>query len=439
MPEDAVETRLGRWRPKVLANMGARVLALASLALATLIVARTGGPSAVGVYALLRVLPGLVGVLVSCGLPGAVAYFLAGSTRDDPHLTWTIVWIAVLGGAVGTVLWVGASPFLRKEFFPNLSVELVAFAGLTVLSQLLVATSKSCSQGRDDLRGANIIFVLEELMFLPAYGIILVPGWRGYPAMIAALLLADIVTAAWALLRLGRRGFFKRAEGPSLALGRTVAGYGIRAQVGGVISLMNLRLDFLLLDVMTSPAVLGTYAIASKYAELLKIPPLAITYVLYPRFSKDGLKEASRRARGLIARATLLTLVIAVPLWLAAGFILPTVYGNLFQSSVLPARIILLGLATEGAAGVVTGFLYGIGRPGLNSLAMAVGLVVTVALDLLLIPHHGAVGAAVASAVAYATTTVALLVVFRSLRTRERRRAPAEPLLPAAALERTDG
>lgn len=438
MPEEQGETRLGRWRQKVFANMGARVLALGSLALATLIVARTGGPSAVGVYALLRVLPGLVGVLVSAGLPGAVAYFLAGGARDDRRLTWTIVSMAVLGGVVGTALWAIGSPFLVRAFFPNLSVGLVAFAGLTVLSQLLVATSKSCSQGRDDLRGANVIFVLEEFMFLPAYGLIWALGGRGYPAMIAGLLLADVATAAWASLRLRRRGFFEHAEHPSFALGRTIAGYGIRAQIGGVISLMNLRLDFLILDVMAGPAVLGTYALASKYAELLKIPPLALTYVLYPRFSKGGFRAAVVQARAVLAKAGLLTLLFAVPLWVAAGFILPTIYGKVFESSVLPARIIILGLATEGVAGVVTGFLYGIGRPGLNSIAMGAGLGITLVLDLMLIPQYGAVGAATASAVTYAATTLVLVLIFRSITRQVPAPAAAGAVFPPTVLERTE-
>jgi Na+-driven multidrug efflux pump len=42
-------------------------------------------------------------------------------------------------------------------------------------------------------------------------------------------------------------------------------------------------------------------------------------------------------------------------------------------------------------------------------------VVVTVVLDIVLIPGHGAVGAAIASAVAYLTTTGALLVAFRRL------------------------
>ena len=62
---------------------------------------------------------------------------------------------------------------------------------------------------------------------------------------------------------------------------------------------------------------------------------------------------------------------------------------------------------------MITGFLYGVGRPGLNSWAMAVGLVGTVALDLLLIPPFEATGAAVASAVAYLAASLALVWFFR--------------------------
>jgi Na+-driven multidrug efflux pump len=44
---------------------------------------------------------------------------------------------------------------------------------------------------------------------------------------------------------------------------------------------------------------------------------------------------------------------------------------------------------------------------------MGAGLVATVTLDIILIPRFEATGAAVASAVAYVTTALALLVFFR--------------------------
>jgi O-antigen/teichoic acid export membrane protein len=394
------------------ANIAARIAALVSLSVATLLVARTTGPAGVGVYALLRVLPGLAGVVLSAGLPGATTYFLAGPERENKRLPTTLVAMALAGGLLGTALWALGAPLLQAALFPRLSLPLILLAGITVLTQLVVATAKSCSQGTDDLPGANRVIVNEEFMFLPAYGALWALGVHGYAASIWGLLFADVVTAVFATGRLARRGFFRDAARPSIDLARRIAGYGLRAQVGGILTLLNLRLDFLLISVLTGPAVLGVYAVASKFAELLKIPPLALTYVLYPKYAREGQQSAATKARKLIPKAGLLTAGAIVPVWLAATYLIPALYGSDFTGAITPAHIILIGLAPQGIAAVITAFLYGIGRPGLNSWAMAVGLVATVVLDLLLIPRFGAVGAASASAVAYASSTLALVCLF---------------------------
>jgi O-antigen/teichoic acid export membrane protein len=389
-------------------NVAARVGALVSLFVATVLLARNGGPAVVGVFALLHVLPSLVAMVVSSGLSGAVAYFLAGPSRGDRRVPFTIGAMALAGGAAGAALWGASAPLLQDFLFKDLSVTLVSVAGLAVLTRLIVVTAKSCSQGSDDLPGANGVIFAEEFMFLPAYLLLWLAGVRGYEGVVGGLLLADAVTASLAWGRLVRRGFFRDAVGPSLAVARRIAAYGLRAQTGVVITQLNLRLDFVILSVLAGPAVLGIYAIASKFAELVKILGMAVSYVLYPRFARHGRVESLVIARRLLPKAVLLTVGAAVPLWLAASVVIPAFYGSAFGTAITPARILLIGLAFEGAAGVITALLYGIGRPGLNSCAMAAGLVATVALDLILIPRFGAVGAAAASAVAYATGTLAL-------------------------------
>jgi O-antigen/teichoic acid export membrane protein len=403
---------LARAPRALVANVSARVGALVALTLATVLIARVGGPAAVGIYALLRVVPSLVGVLTSAGLPGAVAYFLAGPTGSDRRLPSTIGAVALVGGSLGTALWFIATPLL-PSLLPGLSTPLILLAGLTVLTQLLVATARSCSQGTDDLRGANIVFVNEELLFLPAYGLLWLAGITGDAAVVAGLILADVATFVPAWTRLVRRGLFRGAKPPSLALARRLCSYGMRGQVGGVMTLLNLRLDFMILSVMAGPAVLGVYAIASKFAELLKIPSVALTYVLYPEYSRIGPTAAASRARRHMRVAGIWVALASVPVWLTAGFLIPMIYGSAFHGAVTPARIIVTGLLLEGVAGVISAYLYGIGRPGLNSWAMGIGLTVTVALDLTLIPHFGAKGAATASAAAYITSTLALLWLFR--------------------------
>jgi O-antigen/teichoic acid export membrane protein len=396
----------------LLGNVAARCAALASTFAATLILARNGGAAVVGIYTLLHVLPALVGTLLSAGLPVAIPYFLAGPDRTNRRLPLTIVAIAVTGGVAGTALWIALVPLFGPRLFPDLSLPLVMLAGVAVLTRLITTTAKSSSQGTHDLHGANRVIFTEEFMFLPAYAVVRSLGLGDYAAVVAALLVADSATSTFAWTRLVRRGFFHAAERPSPSLSRRIASYGLRAQVGGIMTQLNLRLDFIILGVLAGPAVLGVYAIASKFAELVKIFGMALTYVLYPRFARSGLKQAIADARKLIPRAALVTASAAALLGIACGFVIPALYGSAFDGAVTPARIILLGLVLDGVAGVTTAFFYGVGRPGLNSFAMAAGLVATVALDVLLIPPFEAVGAAVASAVAYTLGTMFLLAFF---------------------------
>jgi O-antigen/teichoic acid export membrane protein len=423
--------RSGSYRT-IFGNVAARLVALVSLSFATFLVARSGGPAAVGVYALLRVLPSLVGVTVSCGLPGATAYFLAGSERSNRRLPLTLVAMALAGGLAGAVLWIGLTPVLTRFLFHDLSTSLVLVASFAVLTRVVVATAKSCSQGTGDLRGANRVIMIEEVMFLPIYGALWAAGGRSFGAIVAGILIADVLTASLAWGRLLRRGFLRAAERPSAALARTIAGYGWRAQVGGFMMLLNLRLDFVLVSLITGPAVLGIYAIASKYAELVKVLTLAISYVLYPKFAAEPAARVLKTARSLMPTAGVVTAGAIVPLWFLAPFVIPLIYGEAFRPAVTPAEIILFGLLLDGVAAVITGLLYGIGRPGLNSIAMGIGLGATVVLDIALIPPFGASGAAVASAAAYLSTSAALIWFYWRVRRAGRPTAFEQPGLAKA-------
>ena len=219
-----------------------------------------------------------------------------------------------------------------------------------------------------------------------------------------------------------------RPTRPSLRLARTIYLFGTRGQLGSLLSLLNLRLDFVFVAAIAGPAALGIYAVASKYAEVVRVVPIAANWVLYPRFARSDSATAALTSRRLIPRAGAVTIGIALPLALAAGFVVPLLFGATFLSAVVPSQILLAGLAVEGVAGVITAFLYGRGRPGLNSLAAGTGLIVTLALDIILIPRLGAIGAAIASSAAYLTTDVALVLWYLQV---TRSMAPAGVAPPA--------
>jgi O-antigen/teichoic acid export membrane protein len=413
-------TRAQRWARLTTAggaaagrNLVARTVALAALTLSSLVVARTLGPAGVGALSLLRVLPWLVGVLLGGGLYGAAPYFLSGPGRTDPAYRSTFPSMAAVAGVVGTVLWVAAAPALQGWLFPQMSTAVLALAGLTVLTQLSESTAKACSQGTGDLRGANRIIVLEELLFAPFYACLLLAGVDPYLAIVLALLAGDVVTSGLGWVRLRGHGFFADSR-PDLAHARRIVGFGVRAEMGSIALLLNARLDFAIVASLVGPSALGVYAVASRYAELLRLPGLALNYVLYPSYAGQDREVSADSAREAVRRLGWVPAALAVPMALLAPVLLPVAFGPQFRAAVVPAWILLAGLAGTGVVAVFAAFLTGDGRPGLVSAAFGAGLVVTVALDLLLIPRYGVVGASWASTAAYLTTTAVVVACFRS-------------------------
>ena len=316
-----------------------------------------------------------------------------------------------------------ASPLLGPWLFPQLPLALVALAGVSVLTQALESSAMACTQGFDDLKGSNRIIFLEEFLFLPFFGLLLLAGTGHFAAIVLALLLGDLATGGYGWTRLARLGYFAGAGRPSVALAGHVAAYGFRAQLGSIALLLNARLDFALVGALIGPASLGIYAVASRYAELLRLPSLAMNYVLYPDYARDGGKVAADKARAMLPGIGWIPAALAMAL--AAPLVLPLFYGPAFKEAVLPACVLLIGLAGGGVIGVISAYLQGVGRPGLYSAAVGAGLPVTVGLDLLLIPHFGVMGAAVASTAAYVTTTGVLVACFRVVTRAEGRAARA--------------
>ena len=390
----------------VLANCSARMLAILGLAGATIAVARVGGPADVGVYALLRMLPGLVGRALRrraarCArlLPVRAPPEHPAAVADAARPSWPPA------PRSGSPCGCWPLPLLARTFFPGDSLAVIAWAGATVVTQLVLTVGKTSLQGLQDRKGGDLVIAAEELAFLPCYLLPVLAGMHGTAG-------AGRRPRCWRTSRWRSRpgagcsgapggGPATGSGRPRRDLGREVLTYGIRGQVGGMITLLNLRLDFAILGAMAGPAVLGAYAVASKYAELLRLPGTALTWVSYPMLAgMPAPRGATRQARRLVvpalvgepgrggavraARRAGDRAVLRRPVRLRRA---------------APPRCWSSGCCSAGPPGWPAATSTAAVGPGSTRSALGLGLVVTVVLDLLLIPPYGAMGAAVASTV----------------------------------------
>ncbi|MGH3283219.1 MAG: oligosaccharide flippase family protein, partial [Streptosporangiaceae bacterium] len=358
----------------VMTNLGAQGGALVCAAIASLLVARIGGPTVLGYYALLRVLPWLFGVVLSCGLPTASAYFLAGEHGKDPRVRPTLAIMAVIGAVISAAVWLACAVPFHHVFFRQMPLSLIVAMTIYVVTSLWNVTAKACCQGTGDIAGANLLIVAEEFWFLPVYiGMRLATGQGGSTLVVAAMIVSGGLYTITAGLRLWSHGFSSGWGRPSFRLFGRITAFGARGQLGNMLWLTNLRFDFVLLGALAGPAVLGVYAVASKFAELMRLAPTAVNYVLYPSFARLGRARATAEARRMLPLITGLTVVMTPFLAVATWVALPILYGPAYHGAIAPAEVIIIGLSIEGAAAVASAYLLGIGRPGLNSVGMGVG------------------------------------------------------------------
>src|SRR5207245_8423017 len=100
------------------------------------------------------------------------------------------------------------APVMEDVFLKGASIGTIAVAGVLVLTQLMESTAKGCSQGTDDMGGANRIIILEEVLYLPVYVILLWLGVSQTTAIVVGLAAGDIINGSLAWGRLVRRRFF---------------------------------------------------------------------------------------------------------------------------------------------------------------------------------------------------------------------------------------
>jgi O-antigen/teichoic acid export membrane protein len=108
-----------------------------------------------------------------------------------------------------------------------------------------------------------------------------------------------------------------------------------------------------------------------------------------------------------------MTLVGAVVMFVVSRQLILFVFGSGMMPALHPLWLLLPGIVTLTASKVISSYLSGIGKPTYSTFIGAGTVILTIALDLLLIPRYGINGAAAASSIVYTCTAVASVMVFR--------------------------
>ncbi len=215
---------------------------------------------------------------------------------------------------------------------------------------------------------------------------------------------------------------------PNAALARESVSFGLKAHFGRFMSLGNYRADQWMLGAIAGPHELGLYSIAVTWSEALFYVPGVIVLLQRPDLVRAKTGYAAELAARVFRRAVVLSAGAGAALFAAAPFLCVTVFGPRFHGSIADLRMLALGAVGIVAMVQLSNAVIAQRRPLLSSGADGAALAVTVALNLLLIPSMGGLGAATATSAAYTFGGAVMALIFLRVL-----RGKARDLVPRAA------
>jgi O-antigen/teichoic acid export membrane protein len=228
---------------------------------------------------------------------------------------------------------------------------------------------------------------------------------RAVSAWVLAQGVAAVVLCATAARGIGFGRPDRRLMGESIR-------FGVRAWLGGLARLLNARVDQVLLGIIATQAVLGTYAVAVNASEVLFYLPSAVATALLPAVARSRAAAGVEQTLRVFRAVMIITTVTVVVAALLGPMLVPLVFGQAYAGSVEPFMWMLPSAFGFAASAVFSNALLASGAPALSSVGPATSLVVGITLDLILIPILGATGAAIAASAALLSGGAAAAVAY---------------------------
>jgi O-antigen/teichoic acid export membrane protein/O-antigen ligase len=385
------------------------------LVVSGVLAARILGPQDRGYLALLVLVPLVLAQLGHMGVPLAVTYYLVQFgdhtrriIRDLARLTILQIICALLIQAVVFVV------LLRHE---SRSVHLAAFLSFAYTPTLFVQQfALSILQGQRRFRAFNILRVLPGALYSLTVVILFLLGggdlFTIFTLFVATSFLTSILTSIFAA-RSTLSFTSVDSERPRVS---EMFRFGLKGFFGSVSPIDNLRVDQAVIALLLNPVALGLYVVAQSFTNLPRFIAQSIGMVAYPHVAAAPSRRAARSAMWrYVAFSVVISGAVIALLELGSDWLIRFFFGPAFSGGVTVTRILLLGVFFLSTRRVLTDGARGAGSPGAGSLAeaaswasLALGLVI-------LVPHLGIEGVAIALAASWAFSLLVLLVLVADL------------------------
>ncbi|MEU8198024.1 polysaccharide biosynthesis C-terminal domain-containing protein [Microbispora amethystogenes] len=299
-----------------------------------------------------------------------------------------LVPVAALACVVAAGVWLAAGPLAGLTGVPpGVWAVLAAALPFVVLSDVLVCATRGLGTMRPTLLISGAVQPLGQLALVTAAVLAGAPA----AALAAAWALPSVACAVLAAVRL--RGLGPYDVGDVRAFWRRTAPRSVAAAVQSVFQ----RLDVVVVALLAGPAAAAVYTAATRFKVVGQLAGQGLAQAAQARLVR-ALAEGDLATAGRVYRTTTRWLVgLTWPLWLGYAALAPwalSLFGPAYAGGVAIALVLSATMMVATACGMVDVVLVAAGRTTASLANVSAAVAVTIALDVLLVPAYGALGAA---------------------------------------------
>ena len=375
-------------------------------ALVTVLVARLLGPDDSGAFLVISSLLLTLITLSTLGLEIGAAWMVASRRWPLPSALASSALAALVLGLIGAAIGMGIYGLSSDSAFEGIdtTVALLAMAALppalvvNIYAQLAIATER--------YEAALVMSGIQAVVYVAGVAVLAAAlDLEGAAAgLFAGWVAGALVALAWG--RRSARDWEGERGSIESARVRQALAFGIKLYAANAAAILIYRFDVFLLNAYSGAAEAGYYAVAIAATTALVVLPTALGNVLFPRLASlsDGEADEPRRREvqdQAIRHTVLIVIASSLLLALALPLLTEPVFGEEFGPAVVPGLILIPGAAALGLATTLYSALAGRERPEYAMWIAFITTPIAIALYFVLIPWLAAEGAALGSDVAY--------------------------------------
>jgi O-antigen/teichoic acid export membrane protein len=383
-------------------TIGARVFGIAAGLITSAITARSLGVVDRGTFFYVVTLATLLAQFGHFGTTSANTYFLAQDAGLARRLLKWSIWLALATSFGISMLFLGG---VELPLFAALApVEGALWLPWLILGNLLLLMLGSMLAGMQAFTVLNSVQIAYQTLLIG--GFFLVAARGPSPTAFLAASVAGVAVAALVQIVAVRR--LGQAEIRLAIQPADWFRYGGRAFLILLVGAILPRLAIFFVKSLSPAEELGYYSVAVQGFDALLMVPGSLALVLFPAIMSRG-KPMWHDCRREVWRMLAIVVALAAVAGPMMPFAVPIIFGQPFAPAALVVIAFLPGFVASGLAVVASQYLAALRYPRIVIQSWLVSAAVLAASCAALVPAYGALGAAVATSLAYCVLAALLL------------------------------